>query len=82
MFENWTRKLSGLVLVCVLGVWCVAGWVLATRVDPATARIYLADPVLLGSYFGTVLAVILPVVLTGSKSSIEKAIAQRTASGK
>jgi len=70
MLENNTRKQTWLTLIIALGMWCWVGWALIQPADDGTRPI--TNVAVLGTYFGTILAVILPIIASAYKSFREK----------
>ena len=64
-FENNTRKQTWLTLVVALVMWVLAGFALMRPNQDGS--IPIADVVVLGAYFATIIAVILPIIVGVNK---------------
>lgn len=65
-----------MMFAVALVVWIVVGVILITGVNEA-GRPYIAEPGVLGTFFGVLVTVILPIIVTASKSVGEKVILRR-----
>lgn len=71
IFDNNTRKQTWVVLIAAIVMWMSVGFALM-RPNQVTSAVPIADVAVLGTFFATIIGVILPIMTTAFKSYSEK----------
>jgi hypothetical protein len=71
VFDNNTRKQTWVVLIAAIVMWMSVGFALM-RPNQVTSAVPIADVAVLGTFFATIIGVILPIMTTAYKSYSEK----------
>ena len=80
MFDNNTRKQTWVVLIAAIVMWMCVGFALM-RPNQVTSAVPIADVAVLGTFFATIIGVILPIMTSAYKSYSEKKLQSDSLNG-